>query len=214
MKKLQANWSRNELIVAFNLYCKTPFSKINAKNSSVIELASIIGRSSSSVALKLANFARLDPELRKRNIAGMQHGSKGEEEIWTEFKNDWEERTYQSELILSRYKKESIERSSGIMTTDIPREGKEREAIVKMRVNQSFFRQTILASYDQKCCITGISIPELLVASHIIPWAIDKKNRMNPCNGLCLNTLHDRAFDNGLMTITQQYQETVADSTI
>jgi putative restriction endonuclease len=71
-------------------------------------------------------------------------------------------------------------------------------------VNQAFFRKTILASYDNKCCITGISIPELLVSSHIIPWAVDKKNRMNPCNGICLNALHDRAFDKGLITVTPE----------
>ena len=78
--------------------------------------------------------------------------------------------------------------------------------VVKARVNQSFFRQIILASYDNKCCITGISVPELLVAGHIIPWSIDKKNRMNPCNGLCLNALHDIAFDKGLITITIDYR--------
>ena len=73
-------------------------------------------------------------------------------------------------------------------------------------VNQSFFRQTILAAYDNKCCITGISVRQLLVASHIVPWAVDKKNRMNPCNGLCLNALHDKAFDKGLITVTTDYE--------
>lgn len=199
------NWTRNELIVAFNLYCKTTFTKINARNKGVIELASIIHRSPSSVALKLANFARLDPTLQDRNIAGMRHGSKAEVEIWNVFSHDWERLAYQSELILADYKNEPIESSSGIVTGDIPKEGREREAIVKTRVNQSFFRQTVLASYDHKCCITGISVPELLVASHIIPWAVGKKSRMDPCNGLCLNSLHDTAFDRGLITITTEY---------
>ena len=201
----KANWSKDELVVAFNLYCKTPFTKINARNKAVIELAPILGRSASSVALKLANFARLDPALQRRNIAGMRHGSKAEVEIWNEFSNNWEELAYQSELILAKFKKEPIEDSSGIVTKDLPREGRERKAIVKTRVNQSFFRQTILASYDNSCCITGISLPELLVASHIVPWAVDKKNRMNPCNGLCLNALHDMAFYKGLITITVDY---------
>ncbi len=205
-------WSRDELIVAFNLYCKTPFTKINAKNKAVIELAPILGRSASSVALKLANFARLDPALQKRNIAGMRHGSKAEVEIWNEFSNDWEGLAYKSESILANYKNEPIENSSGIITKDLPREGREREAIVKTRVNQSFFRQTILASYDNKCCITGISLPELLIASHIIPWAVDEENRMNPCNGLCLNALHDKAFDRGLITVTTDYKLKVSEA--
>lgn len=199
------NWSRDELTAAFNLYCKTPFTKINARNKGVIELATIIKRSPSSVALKLANFARLDPALQKRNISGMRHGSKAEEEIWNDFNSDWEELAFKSEKILANFKNESIEKSAGIPDFDIPKEGKERDSFVKTRVNQYFFRRTILASYNNRCCITGISIPELLVASHIIPWAVDKTNRMNPCNGLCLNVLHDRAFDEGLITITPDY---------
>jgi putative restriction endonuclease len=88
----------------------------------------------------------------------------------------------------------------------MPESGLEREAIVKLRVNQNFFRATVLAAYDYKCCITGLNIVSLLNASHITPWAIDPKNRVNPKNGLCLNALHDRAFDRGLLTITEDYR--------
>lgn len=203
--KTKHNWARDELIVAFNLYCKLPFSKIGLNNKYVIELAAIIDRSPSAVALKLTNFARLDPALKNRNISGMSHGSKVEVEIWSEFNSNWEDLAYESELILAKFKNETLEKSAAIPTSDLPKEGKEREAIIRVRVNQSFFRHTILSSYDNKCCITGLSIPELLVASHIIPWAIDKKNRMNPCNGFCLNALHDKAFDKGLITITPDY---------
>ena len=87
----------------------------------------------------------------------------------------------------------------------MPYEGKERESFVKLRVNQAFFRKTVLASYNYRCCITEIAIPDLLVAGHIIPWATDEKNRMNPANGICLNALHDKAFDIGLITITPDY---------
>lgn len=199
------NWSRTELIVAFNLYCKTPFTKINSSNKGVQELSQIIGRSVSAVALKLANFARLDPALQGRNISGMSHGSKGEEEIWTEFNSNWEVLAFESERILAEYKGNSIEREIAIPEIEELPFGKERESLVKVRVNQAFFRSSVLASYNNKCCITGISIPELLVAGHIIPWSIDEKNRTNPANGLCLNALHDKAFDKGLITITPDY---------
>jgi putative restriction endonuclease len=199
------NWSKDELIVAFNLYCKTPFTKINATNKGIVELADKIGRSPSAVALKLANFARLDPTLKKRHISGMSHGSKMEADIWQEFNNNWEELAYQSEQILAKYKEEPLEKSSEIDISDLPQEGKERETLVKTRVNQAFFRKLILASYDNRCCITGISIKDLLVASHIIPWSEDKTNRMNPRNGLCLNALHDKAFDAGLISISTEY---------
>jgi len=69
-------------------------------------------------------------------------------------------------------------------------------------VNQGFFRASVLAAYNLRCCITGLSIPQLLTASHIVPWSIDMMNRTNPRNGLCLNALHDKAFDCGLMTVT------------
>jgi len=205
MKK-NKNWTQKEHILAFNLYCKIPFTKINANYAPVKNLAKIIGRSNGSVAMKLANFARLDPELQSRNISGLSRGAKGEEEVWKEFNGNWEELSWQSEQILAQYKGESIEESTGISTENISAEGKERDALVKVRVNQSFFRKAILASYNHSCCITGISIPELLVASHIIPWSTDHKNRVNPSNGLCLNLLHDKAFDKGLITITPDYK--------
>jgi putative restriction endonuclease len=199
------NWTREELIIAYNLYCKTPFGKIDDNNLEIINLANIIGRTPSAVALKLSNFASLDPELQKRNIVGMRHGSKSDKEIWKEF-HGWDELAFESEILLARFKGEPIEKSAKIDLESLPIEGKDREAIIKARVNQNFFRSAILASYENKCCITGISIPELLVASHIIPWSKDEKNRLNPHNGLCLNLMHDKAFDRGLITITEDYE--------
>ena len=64
----------------------------------------------------------------------------------------------------------------------------------------------ILASYNETCCITGIKIKELLIAGHIKPWSIDKKNRMNPRNGIAINSLHDKAFENGLISISTDYR--------
>lgn len=206
MKSEQKIWIRDELVIAFNLYCKIPFTKINSSNKQVKELSNILGRSVSAVALKLANFARLDPALQDRNISGMRHGSKSEIEIWKEFHGNWEELTYQSELLLAKYKGESIEQSAKINLDNLPTEGKERQSIVQTRVNQNFFRSAILASYDDRCCITGLNVKELLIASHIIPWSVDKENRMNPSNGLCMNLLHDKAFDRGLITVTNDYK--------
>ena len=100
-------WTYEEHILAFNLYCKIPFSKINANYPPVKELAKIINRSNSSVAMKLANFARLDPALKARNISGLTQGAKGEKIIWEKFNNDWEQLSYESECILAKYKNKS-----------------------------------------------------------------------------------------------------------
>lgn len=206
------NWSREELILAFHWYCtKIPFTKIKYTKPEVIELSNLIGRTPSAVAFKLVNFARLDPALRKRGIKGMSHGSAAEEPIWYEFHNNWNELSYESELILAKYKSESLEQVAEIETADLPKEGKEREVLVKIRVNQSFFRKSVLLSYNKQCCITGLAIPELLVASHIIPWSKNLKEGCNPENGLCLNALHDKAFDKGLITITEDFKVLISE---
>ncbi|MEM9886302.1 MAG: HNH endonuclease [Bacteroidota bacterium] len=204
------NWTREEHIVAFNLYCKTPFNKINSSNPAIKETAGLIGRSVGSVAMKLANFARLDPALQARNISGLTQGAKGEEEVWKEFHGNWDELAWSSEEILAKYKGASIESSidrelnfKQILET-------EKDISVKARVNQGFFRKMILASYNSTCCITNIDIPELLIASHIIPWSVDSKNRVNPANGLCLNSLHDKAFDRGFISISPEYKVLVS----
>ena len=201
------DWTREELIVAFNLYCKIPFGRIHIRNLLVIELARAIGRTPSAVSWKLANFARLDPSLRERNIAGAAHGARAEIAIWDEFKSDWERLAFESERLLQGMTGRSGEL---LEDTEVFPEGKTREAVVRVRINQGFFRAAVLAAYDCRCCITGLAIPQLLNASHIVPWVIDLKNRTNPHNGLCLNAVHDRAFDCGLLTVTTDFKVKVS----
>lgn len=87
---------------------------------------------------------------------------------------------------------------------DITKEGEDQLSIAKRRKGQDYFRRMILANYGGRCALTGISVPQLLLASHIIPWAdkSHKKDRLNPCNGICLSALYDKAFDKGLFTIS------------
>jgi putative restriction endonuclease len=202
----QANWTREELILAFNLYCKIPFGTIHNRNPQIIALAKVLHRSASAVSWKLANLARLDPSLQERNIAGASHGSKLDIEVRDEFIADWPRLAYESERLLAKRQSRRIEEVSGIEVQGLPRAGKERQAMVMQRVNQNFFRKSVMAAYNGKCCVTGLSVPQLLVASHIVPWSKDEANRVNPRNGLCLNALHDRAFDAGLITITPEFR--------
>ena len=198
-------WTREEHLLAFNLYCKIPFGTIHHRNPRLIELAELLGRTPSSVSFKLSNFARMDPALQARGIAGLTHGAKGEEHIWRAFQEDAEAVAFESERLLAQRREKPLEVSADIDDRDLPADGKERESVVRVRVNQSFFRGRILSAYDHRCCVTGLAVPELLVASHIRPWSMDRANRLNPRNGLCLNALHDRAFDRGLMWIADDY---------
>jgi putative restriction endonuclease len=204
---VRREWTRDELIVAFNLYCKIPFGKIHIRNPDVIRLAAAIGRSPSALSWKLANFARLDPALRKRHIVGASHGAHAEIQVWNEFANNWERLAFESERLLAKFMGKRLEDSED--DANFP-EGRTREAIIRARVNQGFFRAAVLAAYGVRCCITGLSIPQLLSASHIVPWSVDLENRTNPRNGLCLNSIHDRAFDCGLLTVTPEFRVKVS----
>jgi putative restriction endonuclease len=206
MKLGQKLWTREELILAINLYFKTPFGQIHNRNPEIILLAKLIGRTPSSVSYKLVNLASLDPSIRDSGRKGAENASKLDREIWNEFNNDWESRTFESERLLASYSQTTIERLNNISEDDLPTEGTMREKVVKVRVGQRIFRKMILSSYENKCCITGISQPELLVAGHIKPWSLEEKNRLNPSNGLCLNSLHDRAFEYGYITIDHNYE--------
>lgn len=199
------NWTREETIIAFNVYCKVPFKSSSKTNPTIIKYANIIGRSPSALNMKVGNFGRLDPELRKKGIVGLGNGSKLDEIIWNEFNGNWDKLAFESEKLIAEFQNKSIEQIETLNIEDFPK-GEERETIIKARVNQSFFRSTILSSYNLKCCITELSIPDFLVASHIMPWSKDLENRTNPHNGLCLNSIHDKAFDRGFITVTPNYK--------
>lgn len=202
MKEGQKLWTRQELVLAINLYCKMPFGKMHKGNKEIIQFAELIGRTASSVALKLVNFASLDPTLKERGIKGASNVSKLDKQIWDEFYKNWDAALMESEMLLANTKHTTIEKLNRIDIDDLPKEGKEKERMVKVRVNQSIFRTMIMAAYNYKCCVTGIDNADLLIASHIVPWSKDENNGLNPMNGLCLNALHDRAFDKGLITVS------------
>ena len=152
------NWTRDEHILAFNLYSQLPFGKMHKGTPQVKDLARLLGRTDSSVAFKLSNFARLDPALQERGIRGMQHGAKGEEEVWREFYAHPEELAFESEGLLAARLHKPVEEVAAIDVKDLPPEGKEREAIVRVRVNQNFFRRRIISAFEFRCCVTGLVV--------------------------------------------------------
>lgn len=208
IERYREKWTREETILAFDLYCKTPFSKISKTNKDIIALAETLGRTPSSVGLKMANLAHYDPELIARNVKGMSNASKLDKEIVEEFISDWEELSYQAQLILSKYKRTDIGTLNPELCIDDIPEGIDAERETKIRVGQYFFRLSVLNAYGNSCCITGINKIQLLIASHIKPWKVsnEKTERTNPRNGLCLNALHDKAFDKGLITLDKDYR--------
>lgn len=201
-------WTRDEMILVLNLYLKMPFGKMHKGNPNVIKMAHLIGRTPDAVAYRLANYASYDPQLKQRGISGMSHGGKKCEEYWNEFVDDREKLLYESERILAQYEGTSIENKYKKELKDIPSfiVGDTKIRQIKIRVNQNVFRQIVLANYDYKCALTGIDISELLVASHIIPWSENKEERLNPTNRICLSSLYDKAFDQGLISFDSSFK--------
>ena len=208
MNELKSNkkiWTKEETIIAFYIYCIIPFKESSKNNPIIIKYANILGRTPSSLNMKIGNIGRLDPQLKERNISGLTHGAKMEKIVWDEFANDREKLVMEAEQILSQFTGSPIEEKY-LSDNERNYTGKEKERIIKTRINQGFFRTSVLSSYDNRCAITGIRNKELLVASHIVPWSKDEKNRLNPHNGICLNSIHDKAFDIGLITVDKNYR--------
>ncbi len=199
MKVNQKLWTRDEVLVAINLYHQLSFGQLHSRNKLIIQVAEKLGRTSNSLALKLVNLASLDTSLERK---GMSNYSKLDKEIWNEFYLTPEKTVFESEILISKIIPEEVE----FNIDEVKNKKTETERIIISRVNQSFFRKSILASYENKCCISGLNINSLLIASHIIPWNKDELNRLNPCNGICLNSLYDKAFDKGYITINSNYE--------
>lgn len=187
-------WTRSEALLVYRLYCEMPFGQMHRGNPRVVQLSEVIGRTASAVAMKLGNFAHLDPALQKRGIRGMSNVSAQDREIAALFASDWDASIEAAAAAWPPF----ADVQEDEIPTDVPTEV---VALAKVRLTQGFFRRTVLSSYDQACCACGVDAPALLTASHIKPWAVDPGARSNPRNGLALCSLHDRAFDRGLMTI-------------
>ena len=199
----RAPWTRQQLLVAFELYCRIPFGRITSRHPEIIRVAGLIDRSPAGLSMKMGNIASLDPVITSSGRRGLGNASNADRAMWEEMNADWDRFLAESRNALEQL--EIIDRPDSDETNieaqiSYPA-GLDRTIQTTTRVGQSFFRTAVLSAYDQKCCITGLAIPRLLVASHIVPWSHDPANRVNPRNGLSLTALHDRAFDAGLLTI-------------
>src|SRR6185312_15340668 len=206
MSDVRRLWTRDELILALNLYLKLPFGKLYSGTPEIIHLANLPGRTAGSIAMRLNNFASVDPFHQQRGIGGLPGGRKQVEPIWQEFINDKDALLFESERILAEKEHTSIENKfAEILKGTEHLKGIYKVREIKTRVNQNTFRDIVLANYSGKCAITGIDIPDLLLASHIIPWSKSEVERLNPENGICLSALYDRAYDKGYIGISEKF---------
>lgn len=210
-------WTWEETLIAFDLYSQIPYSKISGNNSDVIQTAILLKRKPGAVAKKLFNIAAHDPKQVSRGVSGLSHSSKLDKEIWDRFEDDPFEISVSSKKALSKVSGVSvdymIENEGDNLIVEMFPYGEERAVAINARIGQYFFRGAVLSAYYRKCCVTGISEPKLLIASHIKPWRDSdiQKERTNPRNGLCLNAFHDKAFDQGFITLNDKYELVLSD---
>lgn len=198
----RVNWTRQQTLAALHIYQQLRFGQLDAKQPKIKQLAEWIGRSAGSVALKLCNFASLDPRVIASGRKGMGNVSAQDREIWKEFLAHWDEVAREAAAEYERLASDhGVVADADLLEAPFVEEGRTRSATVQVRVDQARFRRAVLASYNTTCCISGLRHEKLVIASHIIPWSEDTQNRLNPHNGLCLSALHDRAFDQGLITV-------------
>jgi len=76
----------------------------------------------------------------------------------------------------------------------------------KLRIGHRVFAERVKGNYGFRCALTGVSTPEFLVASHIVPWSKDHTIRLDPSNGICLSVLVDKAFDQGFLIFDEDYR--------
>ena len=204
-------WSRDELLVALNLYHKLTFGQLHARHPAIVALAEKLARGSNSVAMKLCNFASLDPVLKLRGIKGLEGASVLDREVWNEFHKNLNEAVPLSEEALRKLfgaddasELEILPREGVRVRVRPPTGPTETAATVKLRRGQEYFREAVLNNFDGRCGVTGLGVRDLLIASHILPWGTHPAERLNIRNGLCLSRLHDAAFDRGLISFDDQ----------
>lgn len=186
-------WSREDIIIAYALYCVTPLGQINPTNRAIQQVSEIIPHSVASIVMRMKNFRYIDPAV----ISGLGHVAKADKIIYEEFKHDWGALSVEAENLtgLALFDADPLQGAKPLSSlTDHSRVSRERH----------FFKNAVFSAYNGACYISGCRLPRMLTASHIKPYSKcrDKSDRVNPENGICLNAFYDKAFDSGLMTIT------------
>jgi putative restriction endonuclease len=202
-------WTRPETLAAFALYCRLPFGRLHARNPEIIALSERIGRTANAVAMKCCNLASLDETHQARGVTGLTGVSTLDREVWDEFGQSPEAVGVEAAQALAAYLGEVQEPE---IDTDSASTVTEREAVVRVRIAQHFFREMILTGYGTRCAVCGLGLRELVVAAHIVPWSADPENRLNPRNGICLCGTHDLAFERGVLEIDTEYRIAIATS--
>jgi len=204
-------WSWNETLAAFALYCAMPPSDITVNNRQISLLSKAIQRTPKAVCAKLYNLQNKDPrDLRD----GLPNGSHYDRQIWVEYANRREDllaeavqqfKLFVGDISLLDIADNAQSESHAVFGESI--------SSAVHGINRQFFRNSLLDNYDEACCLTGLNTKSLLVATHIKPWSdSNQEEKVAPDNGLLLNSLHSKAFQQGLISISKDLTILVSSS--
>lgn len=218
-------WSLPEATLALSLYAVTPSPKLKANNPQIIALSKIIGRAPGSVKCRLHNFASLDKRATGR---GFNHISELDRLVWNKYSDGQDLNLLTlmndaSDIACNHFDKDldladwldisdnSLSSSATPSSPDncsdllvgskLPAES-EVEILCKRRRSQGYFRQAVLANFNDTCAISGCRIRGLVEAAHILSWADHPNERLRQSNGLALNPFFHAAFDQNLLGIS------------
>ena len=202
------DWTREEILVAFYLYSQVPYSEAREDHPMIVKFSELLSRRTvGSVRAKLGNLYGTSPVAKSKGHKGLRNISKLDKIIWEEYEADPEGIISEAIEVVNRLNNRT---SEGWIVDGHPFMvpiGEDKMALTKQRVRQDIFRGEVLRAYDGKCCISGISDRNVLNASHIKPWSVcNGEEKTSVRNGLCLNVLHDRLFDRGLITFDSGYE--------
>lgn len=197
MNKSSPTWNREQTLIALRVYCSEPFGRLHQTNPEIIRIAKVIDRTPSAVEMKACNLASLDPTIHQK---GLGNCSSLDKQVWREFMADSQAVASEAEQVYQALVEGKMKEQTKEPDVVLPKGQTESVANVKVRRVQSFFRRAVMVSYKNKCALSDVTQPELLIASHIIPWRADESRRADPTNGILLNSFYDKAFDSGFIT--------------
>lgn len=202
----RVNWSTDEITLALALYLRTPYNRIHPRNPEIQKLATYLGRTEGAVSKKLANLACFDPEVAQKGKKGFSHGSKLDPQVWNLYVGSDREISLDKLIEDCRLIGQKIDipidnAVFGIVEETIPVSTTEEEQVVKIRRGQAYFRQTVLCRYRYRCVVSGLNLPQMLEAAHILPWSDNETLRLVPQNGLALLPSLHKAYDLNLLGI-------------
>ena len=187
------NWTMGEDLVACHIYA----TKDKKKKLVLMKQAlKMLDRSPGALRNKIGNIQYVATNDQK----GRENTSRVDYEAWDYYctMSESDIRILEESLLSDYPEIKSFFRK----TEDAPTSGYDVIAECKSRRGQSELRQKCLELAGNKCMVTGISCPTLLIASHIKPWRhCTSSEKTDVHNVLCLSPLYDALFDRHLMTV-------------